>query len=71
MCLNIKSCKCLISNYTNMSNFKPLEVVGRGSETQLQVGENVKPDNLAGKWLIQKGLGMGTNFTPFCKRTVP
>ena len=25
---------------TNMINFHPLEVVGRGSETQLQVGEN-------------------------------
>ena len=24
-----------------MSNFHPLEVVGRGSETQLPVGENV------------------------------
>ena len=24
-----------------MSNFHPLEVVGRGSETQLQVGENL------------------------------
>ena len=24
-----------------MSNFQPLEVVGRGSETQLQVGENL------------------------------
>ena len=24
-----------------LSNFQPLEVVGRGSETQLQVGENV------------------------------
>ena len=24
-----------------LSNFHPLEVVGRGSETQLQVGENV------------------------------
>ena len=23
-----------------MSNFPPLEVVGRGSETQLEVGEN-------------------------------
>ena len=23
-----------------MSNFHPLEVVGRGSETQIQVGEN-------------------------------
>ena len=28
-----------------MSNFHPLEVVGRGSETQLQVGEN-KNDRL-------------------------
>ena len=26
---------------TNMSNFHPLEVVCRGSETQLQVGENL------------------------------
>ena len=26
----------------NMTNFHLLEVVGRGSETQLQVGENVK-----------------------------
>ena len=25
----------------NTSNFQPLEVVGRGSETQLQVGENL------------------------------
>ena len=41
MCLNIKICKCLVSNETNMSNFHPLEVVSRGSETQLQVGENV------------------------------
>ena len=33
-------CKCLISNYTYMSNFHPFEVVNRGSETQLQVGKN-------------------------------
>ena len=26
---------------TNMSNFYPLEVVGRGSETQIQVGKNL------------------------------
>ena len=26
---------------TYMSNFQPLEVVDRGSETQLQVGENL------------------------------
>ena len=25
----------------NMSNFQPLEVVGRGSEKQLQMGENL------------------------------
>ena len=42
VCLNIKICKYLCSNYTNMSNFQPLDVVGRGSETQLQVGENFK-----------------------------
>ena len=35
---------------TNMSNFLPLEVVGRGSETQLQGGENLNwIDNLANK----------------------
>ena len=36
---------------SDMSNFHPLEVVGRGSETQLQVGENL---NLAGKGLITR-----------------
>ena len=30
-----------------MSNFHPLEVVGRGSETQLQVGENLNKLTLA------------------------
>ena len=30
----------LIQIVHNVSNFHPLEVVGRGSETQLQVGEN-------------------------------
>ena len=25
---------------TNISNFHPLKIVGRGSETQLKVGEN-------------------------------
>ena len=33
-----------------MSSFHPLEVVGRGSETQFQMGEKIKrltlPDNL-------------------------
>ena len=40
--LNIKICKCSVSHWTNMSNFHQLEVVGRGSETQLQVDENLK-----------------------------
>ena len=34
-------CKHFILNYTNMSNFHALEVVGRSSETQLRVVENV------------------------------
>ena len=29
-----------MSVWTNVSNFHPLEDVGRGSETQLQVDEN-------------------------------
>ena len=33
-------CNCLVSIETNMNIFYPLEVVGRGSETQLQVGKN-------------------------------
>ena len=41
MCLNIMICKYLVSNYTNINNFHSLEVMGRGSETQLNVGENV------------------------------
>ena len=32
-----------------MSIFHPLEVVGRGSETQLQVGENVNKVTWRGK----------------------
>ena len=40
VCLNIKIRKCLVSNYTNVSNFNPFEVEGRGSDAQLQVGEN-------------------------------
>ena len=38
MCLNIEIFKYLCSNYTNMSHFQPLDVVGRGSETLHQVG---------------------------------
>ena len=30
-----------VSKWTIMGHFRPLEVVGRGSETQLQVGENL------------------------------
>ena len=33
--------KFLVSNYANMSNFYPLKVVGRGSETQLKVDEKI------------------------------
>ena len=32
-----------------MSNFHPLEVVGRGRETQLQVGENLNKFTLQDK----------------------
>ena len=38
---SINKCKGLLSNWTTMSNFHSLEVVGRGSETQFQVGENL------------------------------
>ena len=41
MCLNIKILQMFGLIQTNMSNFHPLEVVDRGSETQLQVGEDV------------------------------
>ena len=37
-----------------MSNFQPLDVVGRDSETQLQGGENVNKLN----WLQDKGCGL-------------
>ena len=37
-CLNSKIFKCLFSNLIDITNFHPLEVVGRGSKTQLQVG---------------------------------
>ena len=41
MCLNIKICKFFCPDETKMSDLQSLEVVGRGSETQLQVGENL------------------------------
>ena len=34
-------CKGVVSYSTIIGNFPLLEVVGRGSETQLQVGENL------------------------------
>ena len=40
MILNIKFFKYLCSNKANVGDVQPVEVVGRGSETQLQVGEN-------------------------------
>ena len=33
--------KMFVLNIINISNFHPLEVVGHGSETQRQVGENL------------------------------
>ena len=39
VCGNIAVYKCSVLNWTDMSNCHPLEVVGRGSETKLQVGE--------------------------------
>ena len=36
VCLNIQICKSLVSNLSDIhEHFHPLEVVGRGSETQL------------------------------------
>ena len=43
----------MVFNLTNMSNFQPLEVVDRGSETQPQDVENLI--NLAGSGL-KRGL---------------
>ena len=37
MGVNINTCKCLVSNENNKSNLHPHEVVGRGSQTTLQV----------------------------------
>ena len=40
MCVEHQYLQMHVSNGTNMSIFHPLEVVGRGSEKQLQVDEN-------------------------------
>ena len=36
----------LQNDYKRHNSFHPLEVVGRGSETQLQVGENLIMQNI-------------------------
>ena len=47
-----------------MSNFHPLEVVGRGSETQLQVGENLN-------YLILRLKGEKKHLVPSRPPTTP
>ena len=59
-----------------MSNFHPLEVVGRGSETQLQVGENLNWYKLAGKRLTKTMVSdsdvfMSVQKLPQMKQCVP
>ena len=67
MCLNFRICKSLVSNLKNISNFHQFEVVVRGSETQLQIGENLNDlagrglGNLAFSWLKQP-IGMTSIF---------
>ena len=40
---------------TNISNLHPLEVVGRGSDAQLQVGENLNSSiSLFNSWMLGK-----------------
>ena len=41
MRLYIRIYNFLVAHATNLGNFHLLEVVGRGSETQLQVSENL------------------------------
>ena len=62
MCLKIRICKYVCSNLTNMSNFQPLEVVGRGSETQLQVAENLSKSTGLNEFDYQKGYQMRIIF---------
>ena len=51
--------KELTSILSNLNNFHSLEVVDRVSETQLQVGENFKLNNLATKGLMGYFFGVG------------
>ena len=59
MCFNITIIKCCVSDWTDMSNFHPLEVVGRGSEKQLQVGENLYKKTQRGNPLLFKIIHRG------------
>ena len=52
----VKICKCLVSNWS--SYFHQFEVSNRGSETQLQVGENKN-------WTTQIFRGSSLNYTMF------
>ena len=45
----------LILNQYNVSNFQPLELVGRGSETQAQIGENLNEET-CGQLVIRPSL---------------
>ena len=49
--LNMKMCKCLVPNETNMSDFHPLEVADRGRDPRLQAVK-FKLDNLTGKFFL-------------------
>ena len=44
-----------------MSNFQSLEVVGRGSETQLQMGENYSRNDIGVKELDLQMFGLELN----------
>ena len=44
-----------------MSNFQSLEIVGRGSETQLQVGENYSRNDIGVKQLDLQMFGRELN----------
>ena len=56
MCLNIKICKCLAFIEIKMSIFHPLDVVGRGSGTQLIRNKNEN------KVSVIRKIGLEDNF---------
>ena len=53
ICLNIKIYRYFCSNLKTLSNFQPLEVVRRGSETQLQVAKNLNKLTGEGLKIVQ------------------